>query len=247
MDEDTKSDGLDLPRLALILLLTFAAVLAVAGACFKGMRRESPRPAEDPRLTRLTGPERLEAAIKTHPDPRIAGDLLGTEGKEGVRVEVRETEHEDGLFTVVDGHPTISIKTSVFDKAVSAEGMQYLWGVLSHEHEHYLQWRDGESAAYLKSAHPMSESDCTLSVTLEIGAYAKACRDARKYGWDNVLYQCDGYSLQTIADGKIKYDLSRMPECEEVWRFFAGEQAPKVVHAKPAPSSARGPTYLAPP
>src|SRR5512135_692617 len=256
MEEDAKRDDAPLLRLAAVLALTFAVVLCGSAAYLKSSRHASARPAVDARLARMTRPQRLDAAIRSHPDPQIATDLLGADGKEGVRLEIKEMAYEDGLFSIADGHPTIAIKTSVFDKAVSAQGIQYLWGILSHEHEHYLQWREGESSAYMQAAIPLSETDCTLSLTLEIGAYAKACRDARKYGWDNVLYQCDAVSLPSVAEEKIEHDLPRTAECDEVWRFFGGEKTRKAVQVKvrsdptaapTPPPLPRGPTYLAPP
>jgi hypothetical protein len=237
---------------AVILLLVFASALAAGWLFLK--RGRHPRAPADPRI------ERLAAAIKTHPDPTVGRDFIGGDGMPGVRMEVATLADDDGQFAVVDGRPILDIRTSILDEAVSAQGLQKLWGVLSHEHEHYRQWLEGESVAYMSAARPFSETRCTMSVTLEVGAYAKSCRDAQLYGWDNVRYQCDAISLKTIAQEKLAHELARFPECEPVWRLFAeGRPAetpqasappplrPEAPPAGRTPSPVRGATYLAPP
>jgi len=205
---------------AAILILAFVSALAAGWLFLKGGRH--PRAPGDPRI------ERLAAAIRTHPDPTVGRDFIGGDGIAGVRMEVLPMTDDDGEFTMVDGRPVLDIRTSVLDEAVSAPGLQKLWGVLSHEHEHYRQWREGESTEYMAAARPFSETRCTMSVTLEVGAYAKTCRDAQLYGWDNVRYQCDAISLKTIAQEKLAHELARFPVA----------RTPPPIH---------GATYLAPP
>lgn len=232
------------------LIIVFAAVIIAMGFYYKRFGAQS-RPTYDPRT------DRLAAAIKTHPDPQVSDDLLSPE--RGIRLVVTDLEYADGQFSVIDGHPTLMIRTGALEKTVTAEGIQMLWGILSHEHEHYRQWVEGESYAYMSAPHPLSETACTLAVTMEIGAYAKSCRDARKYGWDSVLYQCDHVSIAFNADEKIRHDLAREPECENVWRSLVEDHgAPPIIPvptatlrppapSPPKPPRPRGATYLAPP
>lgn len=248
----------DFPTSTVLMALftTFAIAFLVTTIYFK-LVRAGEHPQVDPSLKRLV------AAIRTHPDPLVGDDFLGVDGRPGIQAEIKEIEFADGKFSVVDGRPRLTIGRSVMDASVSAEGIQKLWGVLSHEHEHYRQWLEGETKAYMTPERRFSETRCIQAVTLEIGAYAAGCRDARKFGWDGVRYQCEEISIETNAKEKIDHSLAHAPECESIWRLLADEKTSKLIQAETPPNraaassqvkprrarlpQAHGATYLAPP
>lgn len=194
-------------------------------------------------------------AIDTHPDPDIRGPFAAKMrgGEIALRIAVPDEEEAMATFGPHAGAYVLTIDPARVAGSASKAGTEELWSILSHEHAHYRQYVEGEMSNYGRLAGRMTETACTLVVLVEIDAHAKACRDARAYGWNAPLaLEACARTNATIAEHLLRARAQRAPECVPVWKHFAEtvpkpRAAPPPARMKPPPQGRGGPIYLAPP
>lgn len=194
-------------------------------------------------------------ALDTHPDPDIRGPFAEKLRSGGVvlRVAVPDEEEASASFGPKDGVYELTIDPARVTASAARDGMEDLWSILSHEHAHYRQYEEGEMRNYDRRGGTMTETACTLVVLVEIDAYAKACRDARAYGWTSSF--AEGACARTnasIAGYFLRVRGRNYPECKPVWGHFADRDkdppaARPATRKKPAPKTRSSGIYLAPP
>ena len=199
---------------ALYIIAAFVGAWYVSTQLIR--RNASETPEIDARVKRLI------AAADTHPDPSISGEFAHKLRDGEIAIQLQTMSYAVAEFgRTSDRRGLLIIDPKYVTASVNQAGMEDLWVILSHEHEHYLQWLE-DGKGYAGAIAPFKDSACTFALAMEVDAHAVACRDARRYGWKDDMGNCRLSSMAEVAKYKLKDWLVFNPECEKTWRFFAG-------------------------
>ena len=237
--------------LAVACLSTFAIGI-VATSCVMGTDQAPPRA---PAVRRTPAPAILLGYARAHPDPAVSGPFADKlESGEIATVLEQPREHAMASFGRRKDGFVLTVDPERLKKKPTPDELEAALSILSHEHAHYRQYVEDEMINYRpRDGRPMTETQCTLTILVEIDAHGKACRDARKYGWtsNDALSSCDR-TPATIAEFFLRERLATQPECGNVWNFFAGRESaepPRKAKTRSdrAPRKRSGAIYMPPP
>lgn len=198
----------------------FIALALVCAACASAAapaaHPELPAPFVDAPKDAL-----LLAYIKRHPDPAIsvtfaakiaAGDIL-------IRIETPK-QHALASFGPYGTKYVLTFSPELLMARPDQDAYEHVLAILSHEHAHYRQYVEGEMTNY-HIAGTRSETQCTLTILVEVDASVKACRDVEKYQWKTASAQMECQrTILSLADYFLKERVADSPECRPVWESF---------------------------
>lgn len=225
-------DAFSGPLVGLLIGSVFLALLFFADSYMR-MRRTHRTP---------TDAERLMSLAMAHPDKQIRKDLVDAVKKGEVVLRVDDLdERVDGTFSVLNKRPTITIDVTLIATPVSQAGQEIAFAVLTHEHQHYLQWLRMPAVRDLHEAYrldvDLSPMQCVLKVATEDEAYALTCSAAHRYGWKAAIpNQCGSIGLSKRAERFVK-KFSGLSECEDVWSTLVRTELPPLSPEASSPSS----------
>lgn len=229
--------------------LTFA-IGALLPACIA-----HPSRASAPHATALAPSDLVIAYARKHPDPAVRGPFADKLATGEIRILLEKPrEHAMASFGRREGSYALTIDPALVAAEPTSAQLEDVLAILSHEHAHYRQYAEGQMTNYHPGVGRMSETQCTLTILVEIDAHGKACRDAKAHGWSAraAKHSCD-QTPASIASYFIRERLDRYAECKPVWEHFASHvpgaklAAPKQRAAKPPRKRDLVPNDMPPP
>lgn len=188
---------------------------------------------------------------RRHPDPAIRGTFADRMERGDITVRIDRAEsHAIATYGSAAGHPVLTFDREIFERYVRNGQDEEIWAVLTHEYAHHLQHREG----LLDGLHGdrVSQTGCATWVSIELDAYAKTCRDARRFGWTGAVAQdACRMDLEAVVDSQKRRLQRDYPDCVRVWDSMLQKQPlmkPSAPKAKKRPARKRSDaTYLPPP
>jgi hypothetical protein len=188
---------------------------------------------------------------RTHPDPAVRGAFADRMERGDVTVRIdRDETHAIATYGSVDGHPVLTFDRASFERYVRNGQQEEIWAVLTHEYAHHLQHREGLLDGLQDER--VTQTGCATWVAIELDAYAKTCRDARRFGWTgDVASDACRMDIEAVVLSQKRRLQDGYPDCVPVWNSLLQRQpleAPAPPVAKKRPVRKRsGATYLSPP
>jgi len=190
---------------------------------------------------------------RQHPDPAINGPFADKLSRGDIRVAV-EKPTEEALASIgpVQGKYVLTIDPKLLKTEPTQDELEDVFSVLSHEHEHYLQFTGGLVPGIYDADSRLTEARCAFTVLVETDAYMKECRDALAFGWrSSVARDSCVHSQDEVAKHMLKHRARAFPECTGIWNQFINLPSIELREKVPVPrkvrSGQRTPIYLPPP
>jgi hypothetical protein len=194
---------------------------------------------------------------RKHPDPAVSGAFADKLASGEIKIVLaKPTEHAMASFGKRPAGFVLTVDPERLKPEPTLAEYEDVLAILSHEHAHYRQHVEDEMANYYPRGGPMTEGQCTLTITVEIGAHGKTCRDARAYGWTSpAAKDACRKTTASIAEYFLRERVRTYPECAPVWEFFAGKDVDKKTSRKktrtraprPVATGTGQPIYMPPP